>query len=125
MTGLSKNNLPEDGDIEISAPRHIGPTLESDPEYREIPRPEYSMPEAQIAAEAARTDPDRRDLLDEDEEIDLLSGRESDVARPEPLKNRLPGDTSSDPHTDVGRDNATTVQNRKKARTELREFTNA
>ena len=48
------------------------------------------MPEAQIAAEAARTDPDRRDLLDEDEEIDLLSGRESDVARPEPLKDRLP-----------------------------------
>lgn len=83
------------------------------------------MPEAQIAAEAARTDPDRRDLLDEDEEIDLLSGRESDVARPEPLKDRLLGDTSSDPHTDVGRDNATTVQNRKKARTELREFTNA
>jgi hypothetical protein len=71
MTEPSKNNLPENGDIEISALRHIGPTLESDPEYLEGPCPEYSTPEAQIAAEAARTDPDLRDLLDEDEEIDL------------------------------------------------------
>ena len=32
---------------------------------------------------------------------------------PEPLKTRLAGDTSSDPHTDVGPDNATTVQARR------------
>ena len=32
--------------------------------------------------------------------------------RVEPLKTRLPGDTSSDPHTDEGPDNATSLQKR-------------
>ncbi|HUA92977.1 MAG TPA: hypothetical protein VL991_10435 [Terracidiphilus sp.] len=112
MTEPSKKNLPEDGDIEIPAIRHVGPTLESDPEYLEALHSGYSTPEAQIAAEAARTEPDLHDLSDADEEIDLLSGREGDIERPEPLKTRLPGDTSSDPHTDVGPGNAATVQKR-------------
>lgn len=45
---------------------------------------------------------------------DPLLGNDVSVrgGRPEPLKTRLPGDTSSDPHTDVGPDNATTVQHR-------------
>ena len=47
----------------------------------------------------------------EEDDFDPLSGRTSEVL-PEPLKTRLPGDTSSDPHTDVGPDNATSLQER-------------
>jgi hypothetical protein len=35
---------------------------------------------------------------------------DEDGSRAEPLKTRLPGDTSSDPHTDVGADNATNLR---------------
>jgi len=44
--------------------------------------------------------------------VDYITGSNRDLTRPEPLKTRLPGDTSSDPHTDVGPDNASTVQHR-------------
>ena len=40
-------------DIEIPAIRHIGKTLESDPEYYAVASPGYSTPEAQIAADRA------------------------------------------------------------------------
>jgi len=45
---------PLEGATVIPAIRHIGKTLESDPEYYAIATPGYSTPEAQIAAEAAR-----------------------------------------------------------------------
>lgn len=35
-----------------------------------------------------------------------------EVRRAEPLKTRLPGDTSSEPHKDLGQDNAGNVQDR-------------
>lgn len=98
--------------LEVSVPaiRHIGPTLESDPGYLELVGSGGPTPEAQIAEEAATAEPDVRELLDEG--IDPLSGHEAEAGEPEPLKTRLPGDTSSDPHTDVGPDNATAVQRR-------------
>jgi hypothetical protein len=101
---------PESGgrDIEIPAIRHIGRTLESDPEYYAIVSPGYSTPEAQIAAEAGPIDADQRQIQEDD--FDSLSGRTLED-HPEKLKTRLPGDTSSEPHTDVGPDNATTLQN--------------
>jgi hypothetical protein len=93
----------------IPAIRHIGKTLESDPEYYAVATPGYSTPEAQIAAEAGPVDVDQRRM--EEDDFDPLSGRTLED-RPEPLKTRLPGDTSSDPHTDVGPDNASNLQER-------------
>ncbi len=96
-------------EIEIPAIRHIGKTLESDPEYYAVATPGYSTPEAQIAAEAGPVDVDQRRM--EEDDFDPLSGRTLED-RPEPLRTRLPGDSSSDPHTDVGPDNATNLQKR-------------
>ena len=96
-------------DIEIPAIRHVGKTLESDPEYYALATPGYSTPEAQIAAEAGPVDLDQRRM--EEGDFDPLSGRTLED-RPEPLRTRLPGDSSSDPHTDVGPGNATNLQNR-------------
>lgn len=93
----------------IPAIKHIGKTLESDPEYYAVATPGYSTPEAQIAAEAGPVDVDQRRM--EEDDFDPLSGRTLED-RPEPLKTRLPGDTSSDPHTDVGPDNASNLQER-------------
>lgn len=89
----------------VSAVRHVGPTLESDPEYDGHPMTESSSPEEQMAAQ--------RNVLG----VDLLALSAEDAGllgstEPEPLKTRLPGDTSSDPHTDLGPDNATTVSSR-------------
>ena len=85
-------------------------TTLSFPDYIELPSTGYPTPEAQIAAEAATAEPSVRGVVDEG--FDPLSGREREGAEAEPLKTRLPGDTSSDPHADVGPDNATTVQRR-------------
>jgi hypothetical protein len=100
---------PLDGATVIPAIRHIGKTLESDPEFYAVATPGYSTPEAQIAAEAGPVDVDQRRM--EEDDFDPLSGRTLED-RPEPLKTRLPGDTSSDPHTDVGPDNASNLQER-------------
>lgn len=94
---------------EIPAIRHIGKTLESDPDYYAVAAPGFSTPEAQIAAEAGPVDVDQRRM--EEDDFDPLSGRALED-RPEPLKTRLPGDPSSDPHTDVGPDNASNLQER-------------
>jgi hypothetical protein len=100
---------PLDGATVIPAIRHIGKTLESDPEYYAVAPQGYSSPEAQIAAEAGPVDVDQRRM--EEDDFDPLSGRTLED-RPEPLRTRLPGDTSSDPHTDVGPDNASNLQER-------------
>jgi len=103
---------PLQGVTEIPAIRHVGKTLESDPEYYAIATPGYSTPEAQIAAEAGPVDVDQRRM--EEDDFDPLSGRTLED-RPEPLKTRLPGDSSSDPHTDLGPDNASNMQERRNA----------
>jgi hypothetical protein len=105
----SRNRNPLEGATEIPAIRHIGKTLESDPEYYAVATPGYSTPEAQIAAEAGPVDVDQRRM--EEDDFDPLSGRTLEDL-PEPLKTRLPGDTSSEPHTDVGPDNATNLRER-------------
>ena len=102
-----------EGATVIPAIRHIGKTLESDPEYYAVATPGFSSPEAQIAAEAGPVDVDQRRM--EEDDFDPLSGRTLED-RPEPLKTRLPGDTSSDPHTDVGEDNASNLQERDNVR---------
>jgi hypothetical protein len=97
----------------IPAIRHIGKTLESDPEYYAVAAPGYSTPEAQIAAEAGPVDVDQRRM--EEDDFDPISGRTLEN-RPEPLRTRLPGDSSSDPHSDLGPDNATNLHQREYAR---------
>jgi hypothetical protein len=106
----STQNSSSELDKEIPAIRHIGPTLESDPEYNTLSSPGYPTPEAQISAEAGQADVDQRRM--EEGDFDSLSGRTLE-SRPERLKTKLPGDTSSDPHSDVGPDNATNLQERR------------
>lgn len=77
----------------VSLIGHIGPTLESDPEYDETGGPE-TLEEAELSGAA-------RSLSEED--YDTIVGPSDD---PEPLKTRLPDDTSSDPHTDLEPENA-------------------
>jgi hypothetical protein len=101
------DTTPHKGDTVVPAIHHVGKTLESDPDYIELPSSGYSTPEAQIAAEAGSIDVDQRRMQEDD--FDPLSGK-SFEDRSERLKTRLPGDTSSDPHSDVGPDNATDLQ---------------
>jgi hypothetical protein len=99
------------------AMRHVGRTLESDPKYLETEAEVDGLtPEAQIANIGAPADTTMgrgaTDLSADVSSSDDLSKARARNAGSEPLKTRLPGDTSSDPHTDVGPDNATTVQQR-------------
>lgn len=90
----------------VDAIRHVGPTLESEGRYDDVLGKELASPESQVQAA---------------DESDVLSTRTIEEGRhhlteraiePQPLKTHLPGDTSSDPHTDVGPDNATTAHAR-------------
>jgi hypothetical protein len=93
-------------EVDVPAIHHVGPTLESDPEFNDIPssRP---TPEAVIDKFGV---PLPGEGVDRD--IDALPELENRTARGERLRTHLAGDTSSNPHTDVGPDNATTVQHR-------------
>ena len=97
-----------------SALAHVGPTLESDLEFNGIGSKGYDTPEAQIAGGAASGEVDTRTISEDG--FDPLTGRRTQAPRtgrpPERLRTHLAGDTSSDPHTDVGPDDATTVQRR-------------
>ena len=98
------------------AVRHVGRTLESDPKYADVQaEAEGLSPEAQIANVGAPPDSTMgRGATDISADVsstdDAAKVRRN--AGPEPLRTRLPGDTSSDPHTDLGPDNATAVQKR-------------
>lgn len=101
---------PAEQPTQMPAIRHVGKTLESDPEYNENPN-------RALAPEAGLISRGGNDLTANPTRwagSDPLNGTvtASNGERVEPLKTRLPGDTSSDPHTDVGADNATTVQHR-------------
>jgi hypothetical protein len=89
----------------IDAVRHVGPTLESDPKQPHILETEQTLYEPRTPAE--------RDLGGSATAggSEQVPGHE-EGKRVEPLHTRLAGDTSSDPHTDLGPDNATTVQQR-------------
>lgn len=113
MSDTNKPVIPNRDDSSAvtgtSATRHIGKTLESDPEYND--RPDT----AQIGTGAGTSRKVGTDITaSPDMRIsDPLLGTEiAQDRRAERLKTRLPGDTSSDPHTDVGPDNATNLQHR-------------
>lgn len=107
----SKEELSESHSA-VSAVRHVGKTLESDPEYND-------RPSRELAPEIGLRDPHGNDITASPNMYagsDPLVGTELSETgsglRVERLKTRLPGDTSSDPHTDVGPDNATNLQHR-------------
>ena len=81
----------------VDAVHHVGRTLESEEERVYVPKADQLSPAEQVAAEG-------------DLHVHTVSGSgdakpelKEDV-EPEPLKTRLPGDTSSDPHTDIETD---------------------
>lgn len=95
---------------QVPAVRHVGKTLESDPEYNANPGL-ASAPERGLISRGGNdisANPTRW------AGSDPLNGMVTSTTgqRVEPLKTRLPGDTGSDPHTDVGPDNATNLQER-------------
>ena len=119
-SGENESNTPETDRVDAtqsaghSPLAHVGPTLESDPEFNGIGSKGYDTPEAQIAGEAGSAEVDTRNISEDG--FDPLTGRRTQAPRtgrpPERLRTHLAGDTSSDPHTDVGPDNAATVQHR-------------
>ena len=92
---------------QTSGVRHVGRTLESDPEYNEQPSRELAPAIGLISrgGNDLSATPDMRDSAERMAETVVSSV-------PEPLKTRLPGDTRSDPHTDLGPDTAARVQYR-------------
>lgn len=107
-TGQNQNTQPQ----VVDAIRHVGPTLEQDERFLAVER--YVLPENVIADRAGNASVNMRAVT-----ADALD-REAEAMGAEQLRTRLPGDTSSDPHTDVGPDNATNLdtdrpKNRNKA----------
>jgi hypothetical protein len=100
------------------AKHHVGRTLESDPEYNE-------QPARELAPQAGLIDVHGNDLTASPDLRDSVQRARAEFGREEPLKTRLPGDTSSDPHTDLdtdlGRENATNVQASGRERTKRRQ----
>lgn len=96
MTKDDKPSNPPDSQS-VDAVRHVGRTLESEEERTYVPKTDKLSAEEQAAAEGdlhVHTVADSGGAKPESKE-----GEE-----PEPLKTRLPGNTSSDPHTDVETD---------------------
>ena len=95
---------------QIPAVRHVGKTLESDPEYNDNPNRALA-PEAGLISRGGNDISASPNMW---AGSDPLNGTVTSTTgqRVEPLKTRLPGDTSSDPHTDVGANNATNLQER-------------
>ena len=87
------------GEQRIDAVRHVGKTLESEGVYM----PTGELPENRIEAEGMTETVDMYAVTED------AYDREADAMGAERLRTRLPGDTSSEPHTNVGPDNATTL----------------
>lgn len=85
----------------MEAVRHVGPTLESEGVF--IPTGE--LPENRIENEGATATINVRAATEDRYDW------EAEAMGSEPLKTRLPGDRSSDPHTDVGPDTASAWDN--------------
>ena len=96
MTKEHKPSNPPDSQS-VDAVRHVGRTLESEEQRPYVPKTDQLSPEEQVAAEP---DLNIETVADSGEgKPELRKGPEI-----EPLKTRLPGDTSSDPHTDIETD---------------------
>lgn len=108
---------PQSHDSIMDATRHVGRTLESEGNFGDVIGTALPIanPESGNAAEGA---PDTVEVRSVGED----RGQDTNASDPStaglvsrttpPLRTRLPGDSSSDPHTDLGQENASTVQNR-------------
>lgn len=83
----------------MDAVRHVGKTLESEGTFL----PTGELPENRIEAEGMTQTVDMYAVTED------AYDREADAMGAERLRTRLPGDKSSEPHTDVGPDNATNL----------------
>jgi hypothetical protein len=90
----------------VDAIRHVGPTLEAEGTFL----PTGELPENRIENERLTDRPTLRELAKDEYD------READAMGAEELVTRLPGDTSSDPHTDSVPDNPTTLDTDRKRR---------
>lgn len=81
----------------VDAIRHVGPTLESEEDQVYVPRTE-TLSDEELAADAGLH---IHTISPQEGGERVLEREKSDAA--EPLRTRLAGDTSSDPHTDVDR----------------------
>lgn len=99
---MTKDDKPSDtpasqSSKSVDAVRHIGRTLESEEERVFVPKASQLSPQEQAEAEA---------------NLNVETVADSGNAKPElrkvpdtePLKTRLPGDTTSDPQTDIETD---------------------
>jgi hypothetical protein len=112
---------PESQESITDATRHVGRTLESEGNFGNVTGTALpianresgnSAEGAPDAVEVRRIGQDRGEAPDSyTDASDPSTAGLLSRATP-PLRTRLPGDTSSDPHTDLGPDNASTVQNR-------------
>lgn len=96
-----KSQNPESRPQVVDAVRHVGPTLEQDERYLAVES--NVLPENVIADEGLTETVNVRAVAAD------RYDREAEAMGAEPLRTRLPGDSSSDPHTDVGPDNATNL----------------
>jgi hypothetical protein len=108
---------PESQESITDATRHVGRTLESEGNFGNVTGTALPIANRE-SGNSAEGAPDavevRRIGQNRDEDTDASDPSTAGLvsrATP-PLRTRLPGDTSSDPHTDLGPDNASTVQNR-------------
>lgn len=85
--------------LAVDAIRHVGPTLEAEGTFL----PSGELPENRIEAEGLTETVDVRAAIEDPYD------REAAAMGAERLQTRLPGDTSSDPHTDTIADNPTTL----------------
>jgi hypothetical protein len=92
----------------VDAIRHVGPTLEEEGTFL----PSGELPENRIEAEGMTEAGDVRAAIDDPYD------REAAAMGAERLRTRLPGDTSSDPHTDAVADNPTAMNTEKGSRGE-------
>ena len=112
----SSNQAPGSSVVDAGT-RHIGPTLESEGILADVLGTELPISELSSAqTELQQEDIDALDMRTFAAGPDsTASGSDLSGDQPEELKTRLPGDTSSDPHTDVGPENATTAHGPREA----------
>src|SRR5579875_3786312 len=96
-----KNQAEESSQPTVTdAVRHVGKTLEAEGVFL----PTGELPENTIAEQG---------LVEDTHNLGAVTAdpydQEAEAMGAEPLRTRLPGDTSSEPHTDVGPDNARTI----------------
>src|SRR6185312_15927424 len=94
----SQSREEQQKDVSLPAIRHIGPTLESDPKYLEMADTGAQTPETLIEQGIGTDDSNVRDIVSRGTDLERPLGQDRGLTPDEPLKTRLPGDTSSDPH---------------------------